>query len=77
MGCLWTAHLLCFGTVKNSLGFVQLGPKTSMCWVLEIDEINGLSCVEIDKLIHDSNVLTQCIIKNIYNCFCRLLEMIL
>ena len=59
MGCPRTAHLLCFGTVKNSPGFVQIGPKTSMCWVLEIDEMNGLSYVEIDRLIHDSNVLTQ------------------
>ena len=51
--------LALFWTVKNSAGFVQIGPKTSMCWVLEIDEMNGLSCVEIDRLIHDSNVLTQ------------------
>ena len=29
----------------------------SMCWVLEIDEMNGLSCVEIDRLIHVFNVL--------------------
>ena len=29
----------------------------SMCWVLEIDEMNGLSCVEIDRLIHGFNVL--------------------
>ena len=29
----------------------------SMCWVLEIDEMNGLSCVEIDRLIHEFNVL--------------------
>ena len=29
----------------------------SMCWVLEIDEMNGLSCVEIDMLIHEFNVL--------------------
>ena len=54
-----TAHLLYFGTVKDSPGFVQIGPKTSMCWLLEIDEMNGLSCVEIDRLIHDSDVLTQ------------------
>ena len=29
----------------------------SMCWVLEIDEINDLSGVEIDRLIHENNVL--------------------
>ena len=29
----------------------------STCWVLEIDEMNGLSCVEINRLIHEFNVL--------------------
>ena len=29
----------------------------SMCWVLEIDEMNDLSGVEIDRLIHGFNVL--------------------
>ena len=28
-----------------------------MCWVLEIDEMNDLSGVEIDRLIHENNVL--------------------
>ena len=54
--------LALFWKCKISPGFVQIGPKTSMYWVLEIDEINGLSCVEIDRLIHDSNVLKRCLI---------------
>ena len=29
----------------------------SMWWVLEIDEMNDLSGVEIDRLIHENNVL--------------------
>ena len=29
----------------------------SMCWVLEIDEMNDLSCVEIGRLIHKNNVV--------------------
>ena len=29
----------------------------SMCWVLEIDEMNDLSGVDIDRLIHENNVL--------------------
>ena len=29
----------------------------SMCWVLEIDEMNDLSGVEIDMLIHENNLL--------------------
>ena len=54
--------LALFWDCKNSPEVVQIAQKTSMYWVLEIDEINGLSCVEIDRLIHDSNVLTRCII---------------
>ena len=34
------------------------GPKMSMCWVLEIDEINGLSCIGISRLMHELCVLT-------------------
>ena len=59
----WAAHrqptCSVLGLLKIVPGFVQIGPKTSMCWVLEIDKMNGLSCVEIDRLIHDSNVLAQ------------------
>ena len=28
--------LLCFGTFENSPGFVRIGPKTSMCFGIEI-----------------------------------------
>ena len=47
------------GLLKTVPGLCELNKKTSMCWVLEFVEINGLSCVEIDRLIHDSNVLSQ------------------
>ena len=30
----------------------------SMCWVLEIDEMNGLIYVEMDRLMHELRVLT-------------------
>ena len=30
-----------------------------MCFGIGIVDVNGLVCVEIDKLIHDFNVLTQ------------------
>ena len=30
----------------------------SMCWMLEIDEINGLSCIGISSLMHELFVLT-------------------
>ena len=29
----------------------------SMCWVLEFDEMNGLICVEMDRLTHELLVL--------------------
>ena len=59
----WAAHgqptYSVLGLLKTVPGLCELDQKTSMCWVLEIVEMNGLSCVEIDRLIHDSNVLTQ------------------
>ena len=30
----------------------------SMCWVLEIDEMNALSCIGIIRLMHELCVLT-------------------
>ena len=30
----------------------------STCWVLEIDEMNGLSCIGISRLMHELCVLT-------------------
>ena len=29
----------------------------SMCWMLEIDEMNGLICVKMDRLMHELLVL--------------------
>ena len=45
--------LALFWDCKNNPGFVCNGPKMSMCWVLEIDEKNGLICVEMDRLMHE------------------------
>ena len=39
--------------------------------------MNDLSCVEIDRLIHDFNVLTYRHNYIKYNCVCRPLEIIL
>ena len=30
----------------------------SMCWVLEIDEMNALSCIGINRLMHELCALT-------------------
>ena len=42
-----------------------------MCWVLEIDEMNGLICVEIDRLMHELRVLAGCHNYMEYNCVYR------
>ena len=46
-----------------------------MCWVLEIDEMNDLICVEIDRLMHELCVLARCHNYMEYNCVYRPLEM--
>ena len=47
----------------------------SMCWVVEIDEMNGLICVEMDRLMHELRVLAGCHNYMEYNCVYRPLEM--
>ena len=53
VGCPWTAHLLCFGTVKPVPGLCKMGHKKSMCIGMKLCELNGLSwcCVEINRLM--------------------------
>ena len=75
MGCPRTTHVLCFETVKTVPGLCEMDKKTSMCWVLEIDEMNGLVCVEIDRLMHELRVLAGCHNYMEYNCVYRSLEM--
>ena len=48
--------LLGFGTVKISPGLCESN-KNRPCVVCLNCEMNGLSCVEIDRLIHEFNVL--------------------
>ena len=50
--------LLYFGTVKNSPGLYELDQKRSCVVCMKLFEVNGLSCVEIDRLMHELNVLT-------------------
>ena len=51
--------LLCFRTVKNSPGLYDLDQKRPCVVCMKLFELNGLSCVEIDRLIHELNVLTR------------------
>ena len=50
--------LLCFGTVKNSPGLYELDQKRPCVVCMKLFEENGLSCVEINGLMHELNVLT-------------------
>ena len=49
---------LCFGTVKNSLGLYELDQKRPCVVCMKLFEVNDLSCVEINWLMHELNVLT-------------------
>ena len=50
--------LLCFGTVKNSPGLYELDQKLPCVVCMKLFEVNGFSCVEINRLMHELNVLT-------------------
>ena len=50
--------LLCFGTIKNSPGLYELDQKRPCVVCMKLFEMNGLSCVEINRLMHELNVLT-------------------
>ena len=50
--------LLYFGTVKNSPDLYELDQKRLCVVCTKLFEVNGLSCVEIIRLMHELNVLT-------------------
>ena len=50
--------LLCFGTVKNSPGLYELDQKRPCIVCMKLFEVNGLSCVEINRSMLELNVLT-------------------
>ena len=49
--------LLYFGTVKNSPDLYGLDQKRPCVVCMKLCEMNGLSCVEMDRLMHEFNVL--------------------
>ena len=51
--------LFCFGTVKNSPGLYDLDQKRPCVVCMKLFELNGLCCVEINRLMHELNVLTR------------------
>ena len=50
--------LLYFGTVKNCPTLYELDQKRPCIICMKLFEVNGLSCVEINRLMHELNVLT-------------------
>ena len=50
--------LLCFVTVKNSPDLYELDQKRPCVVCMKLFEVNSLSCVEINRLMHELNVLT-------------------
>ena len=50
--------LFCFGTIKNSPCWLELDQKRPCVLVLKLFEMNGLSWVEINRLMHKLDVLT-------------------
>ena len=64
-----------FWDCKNSPRLYEMDHQCPCVLALELFDVNGLVCVELDRLIHDSNVLTQLHNCIKYNCVYRLLEM--
>ena len=52
VGCPWTAHLLCFGTVKTVPGSCAMDKNCPCVVCSKLYEMNGLRCVELVRLIH-------------------------
>ena len=59
VGCPWTAHLLCFGTVKTVPGLCEMDKNGPSIVCLKWYEMNGLLGVELDRLRPYINVLVQ------------------
>ena len=50
--------LFCFGNVKNSPSLYELDQKRPCVICMKLFEVNDLSCVKINRLMHELNVLT-------------------
>ena len=63
--------MLCFGTVKTVPSLCEMDKNCPCVVCLKWYEMNGLSCVELNRLIHYFNVLVQCHNYMELNCVCR------
>ena len=53
-----TAHCSVLGLLKDSPGLHELDQKRSCVVRMKLFEVNGLNCVEINRLMHELVVLT-------------------
>ena len=54
----WAAHGSILGLLKTVSGLCELDQKRTCGLVLKLFEVNGLSCVGINRLMHKLDVLT-------------------
>ena len=59
MGCPRTAHCYVLGLLKAIPVLYDLDQKRLCVLCMKLFELNGLRCVEINKLMHELNVLTR------------------
>ena len=74
----WAAHgqpTILFWDCFYSPGLYELDKKRPCVVCMKLFEVNGLSCVEINRLMHELNVLTRCYNYIKHNCVCKPLEM--
>ena len=50
--------LALFWDCKNNPSLYEMDQKRPCIVCMKLSEVNGLSCVEIDRLMHEFNVLT-------------------
>ena len=75
----WATHgqptVLFWGLLKSVSDLYELDQKRPCVVCMKLFELNGLSGVEIDRLIHELKVLTRSHNYIKHNCVCRPLEM--
>ena len=75
MGCPRTAHCSVLGLLKIVPGLYELDQKRPCVVYMKLFELNGLCWVEINRLMHELNVLTRSHNYIKHNYVCRPLEM--
>ena len=75
MGWPWTTHCSVLGLLKTVSDLYELDQKGPCVVCMKLFELNGLCWVEINRLMHELNVLTRSHNYIKHNYVCRPLEM--